>query len=218
MLAAIVSKKGRRSGLYAFLAQQSTTTAIALYGVPQVNRLMRYLPTVASFKKHRHNRYLLSQVIPPVTVVVPEVEGLLLADGIFLLTSVGLLQTPPPIFTPSLTVPINVIISQSPVAGSIVSFSTPITLLVSSGPPVLNPVWVKATSQGYYDGIYREIGDVFQLDSIADLSDYNVDQDPNTPDSPIRGWMLQLPGNPMPIVGVQSLYRPGNTSPRRTVL
>ena len=53
---------------------------------------------------------------------------------------------------------------------------------------------VQAISSGFYQGDYKDIGDVFDLANTGDLSDSTVSQVPaGNPDYPVYGWMLQVP-------------------------
>lgn len=214
VLAQTLRKFPRQRVLLEFAAP--AVSPMALYTTRAGFKISPYV--TALLKQPRNFDALLASIETPTTVIVPNVVGQLLNQAILLLGSAGL-SASPIVFVPSLTIPINIVISQSPVGGTVLPFfGTPVSLTVSSGPPVLNPVWVRAMSQGYYNGHYREIGDVFELLSISDLSNYNADIDPDTADSPVRGWMLQLPGSPMPIEGYQSLVMKGAQAPRRTVL
>lgn len=77
---------------------------------------------------------------------------------------------------------------------------------------------VRAMQEGVYQGIYRRIGDVFQLQSSRDLSDYDSDILPGTIDSPTRGWMrVLIPENNL-LQGEQFLTSVVRDHPRRTVL
>jgi len=214
-------KYPRRAVLLTIFAPQKRYARLEAIGSPF--RTLNYMPVFVPHKRHRFDPFLFFTSAPPATFTVPNVVNpggvrQTQAEAIFLLNAAGFLSTPINL-APSLSVPVGYVISQFPTAGTVVSTpSTPVALLVSSGPPVLTPVWVKAVTQGYYKGIYREIGDIFELDSLSDLSSYLVDQVPGTADSPVYGWMMQLPGNPMPILGYSSQQRTGSTMPRRTVL
>jgi hypothetical protein len=185
--------------------------------------VLNYMPVIAPHRKKRLLPIFMFGYTPPSTFTVPNVVNpggvsQTQAEAVFLLNAAGFLSTPIT-QAPSLLVVKGYVISQNPPAGTVeTSLNTPVALVISSGPPVLTPVWVKAITAGYYKGIYREIGDVFQLDSINDLSNYLVDQDPGSADSPVWGWMMLLAGNPMPILGYSSQVRVGSQSPRRTVL
>lgn len=79
---------------------------------------------------------------------------------------------------------------------------------------------VTAVAAGAYGGIYRDVGDVFDIDSTR-YSDSTVSFVPvGNPDYPLYGWMLQVPAN-TPLYsyalsnGGQSSVR---NSVRRTVL
>lgn len=54
---------------------------------------------------------------------------------------------------------------------------------------------VKAVQRGQYQGIFRDVGDVFDIANSSDLSDATVSQVPvGNPDYPLYGWMLVVPG------------------------
>lgn len=54
---------------------------------------------------------------------------------------------------------------------------------------------VKAVTGGQYGGVYRDIGDVFDIQNSSDFSNALVSQVPvGNPDYPLFGWMLQVPG------------------------
>lgn len=78
---------------------------------------------------------------------------------------------------------------------------------------------VQAVAAGFYNKIYRDIGDVFDLLSTGDLSDSTVSQVPvGNPDYPVYGWMLVVPGNtPLFSFAFYGLATQ-RLSPRRTVL
>lgn len=53
---------------------------------------------------------------------------------------------------------------------------------------------VQAVQRGQYSGIFRDVGDVFDIDNAGDLSDSTVSQVPvGNPDYPLYGWMLVVP-------------------------
>lgn len=55
---------------------------------------------------------------------------------------------------------------------------------------------VQAVAAGFYNGIYRYVGDVFDLLSANDYSDSTaVINPPTDPDYPLYGWMLSVPQN-----------------------
>lgn len=54
---------------------------------------------------------------------------------------------------------------------------------------------VKAAARGFYSGIWRDIGDVFDIANSTDFSNSTVSQVPvGNPDYPLYGWMTQVPG------------------------
>ena len=84
-------------------------------------------------------------------------------------------------------------------------------------PPVLGP-YVQVVEAGYYGGIYRNIGDVFQLANVADLASSLVNfYPPITGDSPYYGWQKPVAGVPTVIIAYDSLVSAPRTKPRRTV-
>jgi hypothetical protein len=53
---------------------------------------------------------------------------------------------------------------------------------------------VQAVYQGFYNGDYKDVGDVFDLLSVGDLSDSTVSVvSSDNPDYPLYGWMLIVP-------------------------
>jgi hypothetical protein len=76
-------------------------------------------------------------------------------------------------------------------------------------PPILQGPWVLATSPGYYAGVKRFIGDIFQLNSLNDFASSTVNFDGTF--SPFSGWMTLIPGNPQTIEQAQSLVVTGLT-------
>lgn len=55
---------------------------------------------------------------------------------------------------------------------------------------------VQATAPGFYNGRFRNIGDVFDLNSPSDLSDSTVSLVPvGNPLYPLYGWMKQVAAN-----------------------
>lgn len=53
---------------------------------------------------------------------------------------------------------------------------------------------VKAVQRGQYAGIFRDVGDIFDIANSSDLSDSTVSQVPvGNPDYPLYGWMLIVP-------------------------
>lgn len=63
------------------------------------------------------------------------------------------------------------------------------------GAPVVTTLRVRAVAPGDCGGLYRDIGDVFDIIS-TDFSDSTVSQVPvGNPDYPLYGWMLQVPSN-----------------------
>ena len=73
---------------------------------------------------------------------------------------------------------------------------------------------VQATTPGFYLRQYRDIGDVFDLTTPADLSDSTVSFVPvGNPDYPLYGWMLVVPGTTPLFTWANS----GLSSPRNSV-
>lgn len=78
---------------------------------------------------------------------------------------------------------------------------------------------VQAAQRGFYAGIFRNVGDVFDIALAGDFSDSTVSQVPvGNPDYPLYGWMTQVPsttplfsyaiyGNSTP---VQGIYAPNS--------
>lgn len=55
---------------------------------------------------------------------------------------------------------------------------------------------VKAVRPGQYAGIFRDVGDVFDIQNASDFSNALVSQVPvGNPLYPFYGWMLQVPSN-----------------------
>jgi hypothetical protein len=53
---------------------------------------------------------------------------------------------------------------------------------------------VQAVRSGQYGEIWRDVGDVFDIQNAADFSDSTVSQVPvGNPDYPLYGWMLKVP-------------------------
>jgi hypothetical protein len=53
---------------------------------------------------------------------------------------------------------------------------------------------VQAVARGWYNGIFRDVGDVFDIYSVNDFSPSNVSiVPPGNPNYPLYGWMLQVP-------------------------
>jgi len=78
---------------------------------------------------------------------------------------------------------------------------------------------VKAVAAGFYQGDYRDIGDVFDI-AQSDYSPYNVSLVPvGNPDYPLYGWMMQVPST-TPLYDAASATGASSTrqAPRRTVL
>jgi hypothetical protein len=70
---------------------------------------------------------------------------------------------------------------------------------------------VQATAAGFYRGDYKDIGDVFDLVSYADLSDSTASFVPvGNPDYPLYGWMLVVPSS----TPLFSWASSGNSTPR----
>ena len=69
------------------------------------------------------------------TVVIPDVAGMAAADAIVALTSAGLFVAATS-DQPDADVPRGLVIATEPVAGREVAFRAPVTLIVSSGPPL----------------------------------------------------------------------------------
>lgn len=71
---------------------------------------------------------------------------------------------------------------------------------------------VKAVQRGQYAGIFRDVGDVFDIANSTDLSDSTVSQvPPGNPDYPLFGWMLVVP-NATPIYSF-ALANQGSSTP-----
>lgn len=80
---------------------------------------------------------------------------------------------------------------------------------------------VKAVAAGFYNGDYKDIGDVFDIYETTDFSSSTVSQVPvSNPDYPVYGWMTQVPST-TPLFS-WALANGGasspRTSPRRTIL
>lgn len=55
---------------------------------------------------------------------------------------------------------------------------------------------VQATAPGFYNGRYRNIGDVFDLNTPGDYAAFNVSLVPvGNPNYPLYGWMMQVAAN-----------------------
>lgn len=79
---------------------------------------------------------------------------------------------------------------------------------------ILNPTApgfrVQAVATGFYQEIFRNIGDVFDLAIAGDFSDSTVSMvPPGNPDFPLYGWMLAVPSNTALVMQALS----GNSSP-----
>lgn len=85
-------------------------------------------------------------------------------------------------------------------------------------PVVISGPLVRAVAAGIYKGHYKNVGDVFQLDSISDLSDSTVDYFAGTSDSPVYGWMQVLTYSLNLLEQSQFLTGTVRDKPRRTVL
>jgi hypothetical protein len=85
-------------------------------------------------------------------------------------------------------------------------------------PPSPVPVRVRATAAGYFEGVYRDIGDVFDISDTSDFTDSAQSQVPvGNPDYPEYGWMVIVPSStPLFSFASSGLSSP-RTSPRRTV-
>lgn len=71
-------------------------------------------------------------------------------------------------------------------------FDFPNVLAVTLPIPPPSGFRVTAVQPGTYQGLYREIGDVFDLAVGTDYSAYNVNYGPNA-GTPQLGWMMQVP-------------------------
>lgn len=87
-----------------------------------------------------------------------------------------------------------------------------------SAPIVIKGPLVRAVKEGFYLGHYRNIGDVFQLENLADLSDSTIDYMAGTSDSPVYGWMQVLYYPYSLLDQAQFLTGTVRDHPRRTVL
>jgi eukaryotic-like serine/threonine-protein kinase len=88
-------------------------------------------------KASQGSTVLLVASLGPVEIQVPQVTGLSLAQAQVALRKAGL--TPGPVTTdPSQTIPANIVISTSPVAGTSWPKPKPVALTVSAGPPLPN--------------------------------------------------------------------------------
>jgi hypothetical protein len=180
------------------------------------------------------------QIIVNSNVTVPNLYDVLYATGIADLTALGLLlggvrtsYSPDPITTKSgvfLTtksgvsivtglpgVPAGYIMGQSVAAGTSVPQGTVVQLIVSLGPvpaTVTGP-YVQVNSTGFYAGVYRNIGDVFQLASPNDLASSAFNYDGS--EAPYYGWMQQLPAPAPVIIQAQGLNNVPLRAPPRTV-
>lgn len=71
---------------------------------------------------------------------------------------------------------------------------------------------VQAVQRGQYGGIFRDVGDVFDIANSTDLSDSTVSQVPvGNPDYPLYGWMLVVP-TPTPLYSF-ALSNGGSSTP-----
>lgn len=78
---------------------------------------------------------------------------------------------------------------------------------------------VMAVAAGYYQGDYKDIGDVFDIVSNNDFSDSTVSQVPvGNPDYPIYGWMLKVSATYPLFSWASSGLSSPRLSPRRTVV
>lgn len=74
---------------------------------------------------------------------------------------------------------------------------------------------VQAVAAGDSGGVWRDVGDVFDIDSTK-FSDATVSYVPvGNPDYPLYGWMLQVPSN-TPLVSY-ALSNGGQSTPRNSV-
>jgi beta-lactam-binding protein with PASTA domain len=121
--------KPRRQILLNFLYQQRST--IAPYRSPQQWVWQAVYPALV-IPKHRKFNLLLAQSLAQLTVSVPNVVGLTQSAASSALASVGL-SAGTVTFQTSLTIPVGIVISQSPIAGSNVSTGSKVNLAVSSG-------------------------------------------------------------------------------------
>lgn len=81
------------------------------------------------------------------------------------------------------------------------------------------PTVVQAVKEGFYNGQYRCIGDVFTLLKASDLSSVYVSQVPvGDPDYPVWGWMKPLTPALLPLEYLQGLVSVERDYARRTVL
>ncbi len=73
----------------------------------------------------------------------------------------------------------------------------------------------QAVQAGDYNGIYRDVGDVFDVFNPTDFSDSTVSQVPvGNPDYPIYGWMKLVPSS-TPLYS-WALANGGASSPRNS--
>lgn len=84
---------------------------------------------------------------------------------------------------------------------------------------LLGSARVQAVAAGFYLGIYRNIGDVFDLVNTADFSDSTASLvPPGNPDYPVYGWMLSVPASTPLFSFASTGLATQRLSPRRTVL
>lgn len=78
---------------------------------------------------------------------------------------------------------------------------------------------VQAVAAGFYNKDYKDIGDVFDLLNVGDLSDSTVSYVPvGNPDYPVFGWMLVVPSaTPLFSWAASGLSSP-RQAPRRVVV
>jgi hypothetical protein len=78
---------------------------------------------------------------------------------------------------------------------------------------------VQAVAAGFYNGSYRNIGDVFDLLQVADFADSIASFVPaGNPDYPVYGWMLSVPATTPLFSFASTGLATQRLSPRRTVL
>jgi hypothetical protein len=85
-------------------------------------------------------------------------------------------------------------------------------------PPTNVAVRVRATAAGYFEGVYRDIGDVFDIFDTSDFIDSAASEVPvGNPDYPLLGWMLIVPSSTPLFSWASTGLASPHTSPRRTV-
>lgn len=108
----------------------------------------------------------------PVLVVVPDVAGLSQSAASAAVSAASLSSSVA--LQASLYVPAGIVISQSPVAGSIVSAGTSVVITVSIGvaPYTAASVTVRAFKRGFFGGYIREIGSTFSITTPYEYTPY----------------------------------------------